>query len=149
MGDFRDERLFLGGGTPAGELKLLSVEVAESDFLKGKGEVYLGFTLPVKGAKAAKKKAEAEYILSLSSLLRLRMVISPKGEIETLDPNKGLKSLLVGCKTLGEGADRLNKLVGRTFKNTPINGVFLKKDGGRYAGSVAVLELKDDKPATK
>lgn len=146
MGDFRDERLFLGGGTPAGELKLLSVEVAESDFLKGKGEVYLGFTLPVKGAKA-KKKAEAEFVLSLSSLLRLRMIVSPNGEITTLDPNKGLKSLLVGCKTLGEGADRLNKLVGKTFKNTPINGVFLKKDGGRYAGSVAVLTLKDDKPA--
>ena len=148
MGDFRDERLFLGGGTPAGELKLLSVEVAESDYVKGKGEVYLGFTLPVKGAKA-KKKAEAEFVLSLSSLLRLRMMIAPSGEITTLDPNKGLKSLLTGCKTLGEGADRLSKLVGKTFTNTPINGVFVKKDGGRYAGSVAVLTLKDDKPAKK
>ena len=146
MGDFRDEKLYLGGGTPAGELKLLSVTVAESDYNKGKGEVYLGFSLPV--AKAAKKKAEAEYILSLSSLLRLRMIISPNGEIHTLDPNKGLKSLLTGCRTLGEGADRLNKLVGRTFTNTPINGVFVKKDGGRYAGSVAVLTLKDE-PAKK
>lgn len=145
MGDFRDERLYLGGGTPAGELVLLSVTIAESDYNKGKGEVYLGFSLPV--AKAAKKKAEAEFILSLSSLLRLRMMIAPSGEIVTLDPNKGLKSLLVGCKTLGEGADRLSKLVGRTFVNTPINGVFMKKDGGRYAGTVAVLELKDDKPA--
>lgn len=146
MGDFRDERLF-GGGTPAGEIKLLSVTVAESDFYKGHGEVYLGFSVPFKGAKAAKKKAEADFILSLSSLLRLRMMVSPKGEIETLDPNRGLKSLIAGCKTLGDAADRLSKLVGRIFKNTPINGVFLKKDGGRYAGSVAVLTLKDDKPA--
>ena len=146
MGDFRDEILF-GGGTPAGELKLLSVEVAESDFYKGHGEVYLGFTMPLNKAKAAKKEAEADFILSLSSLLRLRIMIAPSGEIVTLDPNKGLKSLLAGCRTLGEAADRLNKLVGRTFTNTPINGVFVKKDGGRYAGTVNVLELKDDKPA--
>ena len=144
MGDFRDERLF-GGGTPAGELVLLSVEVAESDFNKGHGEVYLGFTLPVKGAKA--KKAEAEFVLSLSSLLRLRIMIAPNGAITTLDPNKGLKEILAGCKTLGEAADRLSKLVGRHFTNTPINGVFVKKDGNRYAGSVAVLTLKE--PATK
>lgn len=144
MGDFRDERLF-GGGTPAGELVLLSVEVAESDFNKGHGEVYLGFSVALdKKAKAAKKKAEAEFILSLSSLLRLRIMVSPNGEITTLDPNKGLKSLLTGCKTLGEGADRLSKLVGRVFTNTPINGVFVKKDGNRYAGSVAVLTLKDE-----
>lgn len=144
MGDFRDERLF-GGGTPAGELVLLSVEVAESDFNKGHGEVYLGFTMPLeKKAKAAKKEAEADFILSLSSLLRLRIMIAPSGEIVTLDPNKGLKALLTGCKTLGEAADRLNKLVGRTFTNTPINGVFVKKDGGRYAGTVNVLELKDE-----
>ena len=143
MGDFRDEVLF-GGGTPAGEITLLSVEVAESDFYKGHGEVYLGFSVAPKGAKAAKKKAEADFVLSLSSLLRLRMVISPKGEIETLDPNKGLKSLLTGCRTLGEGADKLSKFVGRKFTNTPINGVFVKKDGNRYAGSVAVLTLKDE-----
>lgn len=142
MSGFRDERLYLGGGTPAGEIKLLSVTVAESDYNKGHGEVYLGFSTAL--SAKAKKKAEAEYILSLSSLLRLRMVISPKGEIMTLDPNKGLKSLLTGCKTLGEGADRLSKLVGRVFTNTPINGVFVKKDGGRYAGSVAVLTLKDE-----
>ena len=148
MSNFRDEILF-GGGTPAGEIKLLSVEVAESNFFKGKGEVYLGFTAAFDGAKAAKKKAEADFVLSLSSLLRLRIMISPNGEIVTLDPNKGLKSLLTGCRTLGEAADRLSKLVGRTFVNTPINGVFMKKDGGRYAGTVAVLELKDDKPATK
>ena len=145
MGDFRDERLF-GGGTPAGELVLLSVEVAESDYNKGHGEVYLGFAAAVVGAKA-KKKAEAEFILSLSSLLRLRIMIAPNGEVVTLDPNKGLKSLLTGCKTLGEAADRLSKLVGRTFTNTPINGVFVKKDGNRYAGTVAVLTLKE--PATK
>ena len=148
MSNFRDERLF-GGGTPAGELKLLSVEVAESDYNKGHGEVYLGFAMAVAGAKAKKAKAEAEFVLSLSSLLRLRMIVSPNGEITTLDPNKGLKSLLVGCKTLGEAADRLSKLVGRHFTNTPINGVFVKKDGGRYAGTVAVLTLKDDKPAKK
>lgn len=146
MSGFRDERLF-GGGTPAGELVLLSVEVAESDFNKGHGEVYLGFSVALNKAKA--KKAEAEFVLSLSSLLRLRIMIAPSGAIVTLDPNKGLKSLLVGCKTLGEGADKLSKFVGRTFTNTPINGVFVKKDGGRYAGTVAVLELKDDKPATK
>ena len=142
---YRDEVLF-GGGTPAGEIKLISVEVAESEYFKGHGEVYLGFAVPV-GAKAAKKEAEADFILSLSSLLRLRIMISPNGEIHTLDPNKGLKALLTGCKTLGEGADRLSKLVGKTFVNTPINGVFVKKDGGRYAGTVNVLELKDDKPA--
>lgn len=146
MGDFRDEILF-GGGTPAGELVLLSVTVAESDFYKGHGEVYLGFAAAVVGAKA-KKKAEAEFILSLSSLLRLRMVISPNGEITTLDPNKGLKTLIAGCRTLGDAADKLSKFVGRTFTNTPINGVFVKKDGGRYAGTVAVLELKDE-PAKK
>ena len=145
MSGFRDERLF-GGGTPAGELKLLSVEVAESDFNKGHGEVYLGFTMPQK-AKAAKKEAEADFILSLSSLLRLRIMIAPSGAIVTLDPNKGLKEILAGCRTLGEAADRLSKLVGKTFTNTPINGVFVKKDGGRYAGTVNVLELKDDKPA--
>lgn len=145
MSNFRDERLF-GGGTPAGELVLLSVEVAESDFNKGHGEVYLGFTMPL-AAKAKAKKAEAEFVLSLSSLLRLRMMIAPSGEIVTLDPNKGLKSLLVGCKTLGEAADRLSKLVGRVFTNTPINGVFVKKDGGRYAGTVNVLTLKE--PAKK
>ena len=148
MSNFRDERLF-GGGTPAGELILLSVEVAESDYNKGHGEVYLGFSVALAKAKAAKKKAEAEFVLSLSSLLRLRMMIAPSGEIVTLDPNKGLKSLLTGCRTLGEAADKLSKFVGRTFVNTPINGVFMKKDGGRYAGSVAVLTLKDDKPATK
>lgn len=145
MSGFRDERLF-GGGTPAGELVLLSVEVAESDFNKGHGEVYLGFSVAL-DKKAKAKKAEADFILSLSSLLRLRIMVSPKGEITTLDPNKGLKSLLVGCKTLGEAADRLSKLVGRHFTNTPINGVFVKKDGNRYAGSVAVLTLKE--PATK
>lgn len=143
MSNFRDERLF-GGGTPAGELVLLSVEVAESDYNKGHGEVYLGFSVPVAGAKAKKAKAEAEFILSLSSLLRLRIMVSPNGEITTLDPNKGLKSLLTGCKTLGEGADKLSKFVGRKFTNTPINGVFVKKDGNRYAGSVAVLTLKDE-----
>lgn len=145
MSGFRDERLF-GGGTPAGELVLLSVEVAESDFNKGHGEVYLGFAAAVAGAKA-KKKAEAEFIISLSSLLRLRIMIAPNGAITTLDPNKGLKEILAGCRTLGEAADRLSKLVGKTFKNTPINGVFLKKDGNRYAGTVAVLTLKE--PATK
>ena len=144
MGDFRDERLF-GGGTPAGELVLLSVTVAESDFNKGHGEVYLGFTMPLdKKAKAAKKEAEAEFVLSLSSLLRLRIMIAPNGAITTLDPNKGLKEILAGCRTLGEAADRLSKLVGRHFTNTPINGVFVKKDGNRYAGSVAVLTLKDE-----
>ena len=148
MSGFRDERLF-GGGTPAGELVLLSVEVAESDFNKGHGEVYLGFSVAVAGAKAKKAKAEAEFIISLSSLLRLRIMVSPNGEITTLDPNKGLKSLLTGCRTLGDAADRLSKLVGRTFANTPINGVFVKKDGGRYAGTVNVLTLKDDKPAKK
>ena len=148
MSGFRDERLF-GGGTPAGELVLLSVTVAESDFYKGHGEVYLGFSVALDGAKAAKKKAEAEFVLSLSSLLRLRIMVSPNGEIVTLDPNKGLKSLLTGCRTLGEAADKLSKFVGRKFANTPINGVFMKKDGGRYAGTVAVLELKDDKPAKK
>lgn len=146
MSGFRDERLF-GGGTPAGELKLLSVEVAESDYNKGHGEVYLGFAVAVAGAKAKKAKAEAEFVLSLSSLLRLRIAIAPSGEIVTLDPNKGLKEILAGCRTLGEAADRLSKLVGRTFTNTPINGVFVKKDGNRYAGSVAVLTLKE--PATK
>lgn len=146
MGDFRDEILF-GGGTPAGEIKLVSVEVAESEYFKGHGEVYLGFTVAL--TAKAKKKAEAEFVLSLSSLLRLRIMIAPNGEVVTLDPNKGLKSLLTGCKTLGEAADKLNKFVGRVFTNTPINGVFVKKDGNRYAGTVAVLELKDDKPATK
>ena len=146
MSNFRDERLF-GGGTPAGELILLSVTVAESDYNKGHGEVYLGFSVAL--AKAKAKKAEAEFVLSLSSLLRLRMIVSPNGEINTLDPNKGLKSLLVGCKTLGEAADKLSKFVGRHFTNTPINGVFVKKDGNRYAGTVAVLTLKDDKPAKK
>ena len=141
MGDFRDEILF-GGGTPAGEIKLLSVEVAESEYFKGHGEVYLGFTVAL--TAKAKKKAEAEYVLSLSSLLRLRIMIAPNGEVVTLDPNKGLKSLLTGCRTLGEAADRLNKLVGRVFTNTPINGVFVKKDGNRYAGTVAVLTLKDE-----
>lgn len=141
MGDFRDEILF-GGGTPAGEIKLLSVEVAESEYFKGHGEVYLGFTAAL--TAKAKKKAEAEYVLSLSSLLRLRIMIAPNGEVVTLDPNKGLKSLLTGCRTLGEAADRLNKLVGRVFTNTPINGVFVKKDGNRYAGTVAVLTLKDE-----
>lgn len=144
MGDFRDEILF-GGGTPAGEITLLSVTVAESDFYKGHGEVYLGFSVAPKGAKA--KKAEADFILSLSSLLRLRIMIAPNGAITTLDPNKGLKEILAGCRTLGEAADRLSKLVGRHFTNTPINGVFVKKDGNRYAGSVAVLTLKE--PATK
>ena len=144
MGDFRDEILF-GGGTPAGEIKLVSVEVAESEYFKGHGEVYLGFTVAL--TAKAKKKAEAEFVLSLSSLLRLRIMIAPNGEVVTLDPNKGLKSLLTGCKTLGEAADRLSKLVGRTFTNTPINGVFVKKDGNRYAGTVAVLTLKE--PATK
>ena len=146
MSNFRDERLF-GGGTPAGELVLLSVEVAESDFNKGHGEVYLGFAAAVVGAKAKKAKAEAEFILSLSSLLRLRIMIAPNGAITTLDPNKGLKALLTGCRTLGEAADKLSKFVGRVFTNTPINGVFVKKDGNRYAGSVAVLTLKE--PATK
>ena len=142
MGDFRDEAIF-GGGTPTGDLKLLSVEVAESEFWKGHGEVYLGFA--VAGGKAkAKKEAEADVILSLSSLLRLRIAIAPSGEIVTLDPNKGLKNLITGCRTLGDAADRLNKLVGRTFTNTPINGVFVKKDGGRYAGTVNVLTLKDE-----
>ena len=144
MSNFRDERLF-GGGTPAGELILLSVEVAESDFNKGHGEVYLGFSVALdKKAKAAKKKAEAEFIISLSSLLRLRIMIAPNGEVVTLDPNKGLKSLLTGCRTLGEAADKLSKFVGRVFTNTPINGVFVKKDGNRYAGTVAVLTLKDE-----
>ena len=143
MSNFRDE-VFFGGGTPAGELVLLSVEVAESTFFKGHGEVYLGFSLPLAAKAKANKEAKADYILSLSSLLRLRMVISPKGETTTLDPNKGLKSLLAGCKTLGEAADKLSKFVGKTFTNTPINGVFLKKDGGRYAGSVVVLALKDE-----
>ena len=143
---YRDEAIF-GGGTPAGDLKLLSVTVAESEFWKGHGEVYLGFAVAGNNnnkAKAAKKEAEADVILSLSSLLRLRITIAPNGEIVTLDPNKGLKSLLTGCRTLGEGADRLNKLVGRVFTNTPINGVFVKKDGGRYAGTVNVLTLKDE-----
>ena len=138
---YRDEAIF-GGGTPAGELKLLSVTVAESEFWKGHGEVYLGFA--VAGAKAAKKEAEADFILSLSSLLRLRIMIAPSGAIVTLDPNKGLKEILAGCRTLGEAADKLSKFVGRTFVNTPINGVFMKKDGGRYAGTVNVLELKDE-----
>lgn len=144
MSGFRDEILF-GGGTPAGEIKLLSVTVAESEYFKGHGEVYLGFTVAL--TAKAKKKAEAEFVLSLSSLLRLRIMIAPNGEVVTLDPNKGLKSLLAGCRTLGEAADKLSKFVGRTFVNTPINGVFMKKDGGRYAGTVAVLTLKDDKPA--
>ena len=145
MSNFRDE-VFFSSGTPAGELVLLSVEVAESTFFKGHGEVYLGFSLPLaaKAKAKANKEAKADYILSLSSLLRLRMVISPKGETTTLDPNKGLKSLLAGCKTLGEAADKLSKFVGKTFTNTPINGVFLKKDGNRYAGSVVVLALKDE-----
>ena len=143
---YRDEVLF-GGGTPAGELKLLSVTVAESEYFKGHGEVYLGFSVAGNNnnkAKAAKKEAEADFILSLSSLLRLRIMIAPSGAIVTLDPNKGLKEILAGCRTLGEAADRLNKLVGRTFVNTPINGVFMKKDGNRYAGTVAVLTLKDE-----
>lgn len=138
---YRDEAIF-GGGTPAGEMKLLSVEVAESEFWKGHGEVYLGFT--VAGKAKAKKEAEADFILSLSSLLRLRIMIASNGEVVTLDPNKGLKSLIAGCKTLGEAADKLSKFVGRVFVNTPINGVFVKKDGNRYAGTVSVLTLKDE-----
>ena len=140
---YRDEAIF-GGGTPTGDLKLLSVEVAESEFWKGHGEVYLGFAVALNNNKAkAKKEAEADFILSLSSLLRLRIMVSPNGEITTLDPNKGLKSLLTGCRTLGEAADKLSKFVGRKFANTPINGVFVKKDGGRYAGTVNVLTLKE------